>query len=743
MAIQAPRPAFPVIPASPYPLGSSLTQGGARFAVYAQYAYAVFVALFDADKVEPIAIIPLPGRTGPIWHGEIEGLKAGQRYALRVDGPWDPRQGHRFNPYKYLIDPYAKALAGAFSTESHLHLAYDPDHPEQADRDLMPDRRSNAKVLPKSVLVGNSVIGEPVVGSPDFDWQGVGKPNLRMSDWILYEAHVKGFTAHASSRVDARIAGTYLGFIEKIPYLKNLGINAIEFLPVQAKYPEDHLTQRGLVNHWGYNTAAFFCLEPAYASARDPLAPLHEFKTLVRELHRASIEVIIDVVYNHTAEGSQFGPTLSFRGLDNALYYALESGETHQHGQTGDPGDRRGYRNVTGCGNTLNFGSPVVMRLALDSLRYLATECHVDGFRFDLATVLGRQSPLPGMPYFGAQGDFSPLAPFFQAIAQDPVLAQVKLIAEPWDVATYAVGGFPAGWGEWNGRFRDTVRRFVKGDAGQATDLVRRLLGSPDLYAARGLAAESSVNFVTCHDGFTLWDLVSYDRKHNEANGEENRDGSDYNDSWNCGHEGETDDVGILSLRQRQARNLMTLLMLAQGVPMLNAGDEFLRTQMGNNNPYCQDNPLGWVQWPGSVIDQAMADADPADAAVQMFRFTRDLIALRKSLGEALFDASKVIDQLGDLGDTRHFTMVLDGFSPSPDKGYGRLGLCLNAESRGILLTLPEPQSGREWHVLVQTAAQDNKACLSLETALPLGDGLNVPVPARSVVLAVEKHLAF
>lgn len=751
-------PSLTAKPSLTYPLGAHLTEKGARFAVYAPHAQAVFIALFDPEKTEPIADIALPGRHGPVWHGEIEGLKAGQRYALRVDGPWEPHQGHRFNAYKYLIDPYAKALVGAFSTESHLHLAYDPDHPQQNERDLYPDRRSNAKVIPKCVLVAKH--------DANIDWQGIGKPNLSWHDLVIYETHVKGFTAHASSKVQVGLAGTYLGFIEKIPYLKNLGINAVEFLPLQAKYSEDHLTQRGLVNYWGYNTAAFFCLEADYSSATDPLAPLREFKTLVRELHRAGMEVIVDVVYNHSAEGNQFGPTLGFRGLDNALYYALEDGGPHQFGQPGGMGDRRGYRNVTGCGNTLNFGSPAMVQLCLDSLRYLAEECQVDGFRFDLATVLGRQAPLPGMPYYPALGEFSPLAPFFHAIVQDPLLAQVKLIAEPWDVAGYAVGGFPPGWSEWNGRFRDTVRRFIKGDGGQANDLVRRLLGSPDLYAARGLPVESSVNFVTCHDGFTLWDLVSYNHKHNLENGEDNRDGSDHNDSWNGGHEGETEDPAILALREKQARNAMTLLLLAQGVPMLNAGDEFLRTQKGNNNAYCQDDDLGWVLWPEEIIEpvgQALVTGkvakkgqgevngqtevhDPdrrTTAAGRMHAFTRSLLALRRSLGASLCDVKKTMESLGDLGDTRHFTLVLEGFADARSKGCGRLGFCLNAESRGMVFTLPKPVAGQEWHLLVQTAQTDASACLALETAIPMGDGLNVPVPERSLVVAIEKPLAF
>lgn len=714
---------FSIRPSKPYPLGATVDRDGVSFAVYAKHAHAVFVALFDQPYGEPIALLPLPERTHDIWHGHVRGLQAGQFYALLADGPWDPRHGHRYNPYKFLIDPYAKALVGGFSTLEHLHLAYDPDH---ADRDLVMDRRSNARVLPKCV----------VVGPQNFDWQGVRNPGHRMEDLIVYEAHAKGFTAHPSSEV--RMPGTYLGFIEKIPYLKALGINAVELLPVQAKYSEDHLTQRGLVNYWGYNTAAFFCLEPDYASNTDPLAPLIEFKTLVRELHRAGIEILLDVVYNHTAEGNELGPTLSFRGLDNAAYYVLE-GEKHE---------RRGYRNVTGCGNTLDFGSPVVNRMALDSLRYLVEECHVDGFRFDLATVLGREG----------SGDFKATAPFFQAISQDPVLSRVKLISEPWDLQTYAVGGFAAEWSEWNGKFRDTVRRFVRGDQGQIMDLGWRLTGSADLYGDDGRGSDASINFVTCHDGFTLWDLVSYNGKHNLANGEENRDGSDHNDSWNCGVEGQTQDETILTLRRQQARNLATLLLLSHGIPMWNAGDEFLRSQSGNNNAYCQDNALGWTNWSG--LDQAES---PEKA---MLDFVSSLIRLRQSLpvfrsrplpardghspeavAELHWTGANGLPPVWNDSALRHMACFFDAgqdqpFSNSePSSKWKRLGLILNGEDRGITFSLPSATAGYTWFVLVQTADKSGKACLGLETAIPLASMSGLPIPARSIVVIAEKAM--
>jgi isoamylase len=703
-----------VRPSLSYPLGATVTPTGVQFAVYSQHAHAVFVALFEMGMDEPVVLIPLRERTHHVWHGEVEGLQAGQAYALMVDGPWDPDRGHRFNPYKYLLDPYAKALQGSFSTESHLHLGYDPDHPE---KDRAPDRRSNARVIPKCI----------VVGPQNFDWQGIRSPRHSWTQLFIYEAHVKGLTAHATSQV--RNPGTYLGFIEKIPYLKSLGITAVEFLPLQAKYSEDHLTAHGRVNYWGYNTAAFFCLEPGYASGTHPLAALNEFKTLVRECHRADIEVILDVVYNHTAEGNEFGPTLSLKGLDNAAYYA----------PMGEGDLRRQYRNVTGCGNTLDFGSQPVLRLALDSLRYLATECHVDGFRFDLATVLGRQ----GM------GPYSEHASFFQAIAQDPILSQVKLIAEPWDLDAYAVGHFPVEWSEWNGKFRDSVRRFLKGNPGQIQELAWRFSGSVDLYSEVGRSAEASIQFITCHDGFTLWDWVSYNGKHNQANGENNRDGSDHNDSWNCGVEGETDDVAILALRTQQARNAMTLLLLSQGIPMLNAGDEFLRTQSGNNNPYCQDNELGWVDWTRHL------DWAPGQA---MFAFTRRIFQLRLALSQALQSVqtpnemghwvNPVMRCTGASGEMETWTSQnakhVACYIEAPETGtrpFHRLGFFFNSEDRGISFALPQGIQPSEWFLLVQTAAKDETSCLTWENPLPLGKITHLPVPARSIVVVVEKSM--
>ncbi len=458
-----------------------------------------------------------------VWHAFVHGVRPGQLYAYRVRGPFDPARGHRFNEHKLLLDPYARAFFGKAQNRDNLLLGYDASSPE---RDMSIDRRDSAGAMPRCIVVDDS-----------FDWQGVEPPDIPLDRLVIYEVHVKGFTAHPSSKVSH--PGTYLGFIERIPHLVRLGINAVELLPVHENQVEDFLTGRGLTNYWGYSTIGFFAPESTYSTGRTLGGQVAEMKTLVRELHRAGIEVILDVVYNHTAEGNELGPTLSFKGIDNSIYYAL-AGPDEQPG--------RHYMNPTGTGNALDLGQPAVMRMVMDSLRYWAEVVHIDGFRFDLASVLGRED-----------GAFRRSAAFFDAVSQDPVLQRVKLIAEPWDLGTYQVGNFPVDWSEWNGRFRDTVRRFAKGDGDQVPDLARRLTGSADLYGDDGRSAYASVNFVTCHDGFTLADLVSYDRKHNEANLEDNRDGTDDNSSWNCGVEGETADPAVLQLRRQLVKNHLCL----------------------------------------------------------------------------------------------------------------------------------------------------------------------------------------
>ncbi|HUK13811.1 MAG TPA: glycogen debranching protein GlgX, partial [Thermoanaerobaculaceae bacterium] len=545
-----------------HPLGATPAPGGVNFALLSRRATAVDLLLFDGPGDDATRVIPVTSCTRFVWHVFVPGLSAGQLYGYRVRGPFDPAHGLRFAPAKLLVDPYAKALAGKAVNTANLLLAYDPDAP---GADLTLDARDDARIVPKAVVVDDA-----------FDWQGDEPMAKPFEHLLVYEVHVKGFTAHPSSGVAQ--PGTYLGLVEKIPHLQRLGVNAVELLPVHEHVDDDFLLARGLVNYWGYNTLAFFAPESSYAAGKAPGSAVAEFKTMVRELHRAGIEVILDVVYNHTAEGSELGPTLSLRGIDNPSYYCLS-------GPPEAPG--RFYENYTGCGNSLDLNKPDAIRLVMDSLRYWVEVMHVDGFRFDLASVLGREE----------DGTFRSTSSFFDAVYQDPALSCVKLIAEPWDVGTYQSGNFPVDWSEWNGRFRDTVRRFVRGDGGQVGDLATRLTGSADLYSGNGRTAFNSVNFVTCHDGFTLADLVSFDDKHNQANQEGDSDGTDANFSWNCGVEGASDDPEVNRLRRAQAKNLACLLLFSAGTPMMLGGDELLRTQGGNNNAYCQDNPTSWFDW--------------------------------------------------------------------------------------------------------------------------------------------------
>jgi glycogen operon protein len=566
-------------------LGATLHEDGINFAVHAPHARDVFVVLYDAVDSAACDVIRLPGLTNFIHHGFVEGLKEGQLYGFRARGEWNPAKGLRFNENKLLIDPYARAFAGQFRFDGNILLPYDPLSP---DKDLSVDERDSAPAVPKCIAYGKP-----------FDWDGDRPPRIPMGELIIYETHLKGFTANPNSGVKS--PGTYLGFIEKIPYLASLGVNAVELLPVYAKFPAEYEGKDGRGNYWGYNTYGFFAPEPTYGSGREPGCEVEEFKTLVKELHKAGMEVILDVVYNHTAEGNEMGPLIGFKGLDNRGYYAL-AGSGHEHA--------RYYMNHSGCGNTVDFGNPVVVRMVLDSLRYWVEEFHVDGFRFDLATVCGR----------GFWTGFESRAPFFQALAQDPVLSRAKMIAEPWDCSGYELGNFPVGWAEWNAKFRDCGRKFIKGDGGQLNELGWRLTGSADLFADDGRGGDASINFITCHDGYTLYDLVSYNEKHNEANGEENRDGYNDNQSWNCGAEGETEDQAVLDLRRRQVRNFFCLLLFSQGVPMIGHGDEMLRTQGGNNNAYCQDNPLAWMDW------------SRAERNAGMVEFVKRAIALRKRI---------------------------------------------------------------------------------------------------------------
>ncbi|MFI0721817.1 glycogen debranching protein GlgX [Streptomyces sp. NPDC021224] len=590
----AATPAAEVWPGSPEPLGARFHTGpdgrqGTNFALWAGGAESVEVCLFAADGTE--TRVPLAELTHEVWHGFVPGVLPGQRYGFRVGGRWDPWTGARWNPAKLLLDPYARAVDGGFRLVPEVY-GHVRDWPEPGAADTVRDDRDSAPFVPKGVVVDDWAQAD----SSEDDH----RPKTPWSDTVIYELHVRGFTRRHPG-VPPELRGTYAGLAHPaaLAHLTSLGVTAVELLPVHQFAHEEHLEGRGLSNYWGYNSIGYFAPHAAYSAGGSGGAQVGEFKAMVRALHAAGIEVILDVVYNHTAEGGQGGPTLSLRGIDNRGYYRLGP-------------DPRGYADYTGCGNTLAVMQPHVLRLITDSLRYWVTEMGVDGFRFDLAAALAR-----------SMHDVDMLSPFLAVIAQDPVLRRVKLIAEPWDVGSggYQVGAFPPLWTEWNDRYRDTVRDFWRGATADVRDLGYRLSGSSDLYDWGGRRPYASVNFVTAHDGFTLRDLVSYQDKHNEANGEDGRDGSPDNRSWNCGAEGPTGDPDVLALRRRQIRNLLATLLLSTGVPMLVAGDEMGRTQGGNNNAYCQDNETSWVDW--SLLD------DPGWAALR--DFAARLIALRRA----------------------------------------------------------------------------------------------------------------
>ncbi len=568
----------------PYPLGATWMGNGVNFALFSEHATGVELCLFDdLEATEENIRIPVSEHTDQVWHEFLPDVRPGQLYGFRVSGPYDPERGLRFNSSKLLLDPYAKAIAGEVSWADEMFGYVVGDKKE----DLSQDFRDDAWGVPKSVVIDTA-----------FDWQGDRRPGIPLQNSVIYELHVKGFSKLWNELPD-ELRGTYaaLGSPAAIDYFKKLGVTAVELLPVHAHIDDKVLIDRGLTNYWGYNTIGFFAPHAQYSSSGQMGEQISEFKAMVRSLHLAGIEVILDVVYNHTAEGNHLGPTLCFRGIDNSSYYRLLADNP------------RFYLDYTGTGNTLDTLHPRTLQMVMDSLRYWASEMHVDGFRFDLASALGRDGT--GVNTFHA---------FFKVIQQDPVLSQVKLIAEPWDVGDggYQVGNFPAPWSEWNGKYRDTVRSFWKGDEGRIGEMGYRLTGSPDLYRHNGRRPYASINFVTAHDGFTLNDLVSYDKKHNEANGDGNNDGDNNNQSWNCGVEGPTDDPQINALRERQRRNFLTTLFLSQGVPMLTGGDEWGRTQNGNNNAYCQDNEISWFDW---TRDEKQN---------QVLEFTGKLIQFRK-----------------------------------------------------------------------------------------------------------------
>ncbi len=667
-------------PGASYPLGAHWDGQGVNFALFSQHAEKVELCLFDGTGRQERQRIVLRERTDHVWHCYLPQARPGQAYGYRVHGPYKPEEGHRFNPNKLLLDPYAKDTVGRLRWSDALY-GYTVGSRRE---DLSFDRRDSAAMMPKGRVLETA-----------FTWGDDRSPGIAWQDMVIYELHVRGFTM-THPDVPEALRGTYaaLGSAPVTDYLRRLGVTTVELLPVHTYINDRHLAESGLQNFWGYNTLGFFAPEPRYSASRK----IKEFKTMVRSLHTAGIEVILDVVYNHSCEGNQLGPSLSLRGIDNACYYMLNADH------------RRYYDDFTGCGNTINLEHPRALQMVMDSLRYWVQEMHVDGFRFDLASALARES-----------GKVENLGGFFDAIHQDPVLNRVKLIAEPWDLGLggYQVGNFPPRWAEWNDQYRDLARGFWKGDLGLINDVARRLTGSQDIYGWSGKRPHASINFVTAHDGFTLRDLVSYNDKHNAANGEDNRDGNNNNLSWNCGAEGATDDAQILALRARQTRNLLTTLLLSQGVPMLLAGDEYGNSQDGNNNVYCQDNTLGWIDW------------SPSQDKDDLLRFVRALITLRRRhpsfgrrnflLGQAVQDDTRkdcewfrsdghaMEPQDWENHHALSVAMLLSGNGiAEPGKRGERLvddhfALLLNAHHDDIAFHLPPPPGKGGWQCILDT----------------------------------------
>ena len=699
---------------NPYPLGATWDGEGVNFALFSEHGEKVELCLFDSKGRREVHRIELPEQTDRVWHGYLPDARPGQLYGYRVYGPYAPHHGHRFNPAKLLLDPYARALVGQLRW-SDAHFAYRAGH---RDEDLTCDRRNNAPGMPKCKVV-----------DPSFSWGNDRPPRTPWSDTVIYELHVRGFT-ELHPEVPEGLRGTYAALATGpvIDYLQRLGITAVELLPVHYFIDDRFLVQKGLRNYWGYNSIGFFAPDPRYSAT----GSLGEFKTMVKALHSAGIEVILDVVYNHTGEGNQMGPTLSFRGIDNAAYYRLVAE------------NRRFYMDYTGCGNTLNMMHPRVLQLITDSLRYWVLEMHVDGFRFDLASALARE--LHAVDQLGA---------FMDIIHQDPVISQVKLIAEPWDLGEggYQVGHFPVGWTEWNGRYRDAVRDYWRGQGGVLGELASRLAGSSDLYEHSGRRPTASINFVTAHDGFTLRDLVSYNHKHNTANREDNRDGESENRSWNCGAEGPTEDPEVNALRRRQQRNFLATLLLSQGVPMLLMGDELSRSQQGNNNTYCQDSELSWVNW------------DLDKDAKTLLAFTRRLVRLRsrhpsfrrsrffrgRRLGEGEIkdivwlnpDGSEMSPEQWQQSSARCLGALKSGLAPVERDARNRplydddFLLLLNAHSETIPFQLPHFREDVPWEVLIDTSTETGTG---RRAHLPSGGAY--PVPGRSFVLLTQRRHA-
>jgi glycogen operon protein len=686
----------------PLPLGTYAWGEGTNFALFSRHATRVWLELFDAPEAAAprhrIELLPDAHCTGDIWHVWVAEVGPGQFYAYRVDGPYAPEDGHRFNPHKLLLDPYATAITHLDTWDFRKAYGYDPDAPQQ---DLSFSTVSNAATTPKCIVTQRRT-----------GWEETRPLQRPWSETIIYELHVRGFTNHPSSGVDH--PGTFRGLTEKIPYLKDLGITAVELMPVQ-EFNEHELSRTNprtgepLRNYWGYNPAAFFAPNGFYSSSGCDGEQVREFKEMVKAFHDAGIEVILDVVFNHTAEGDETGPTISWRGIDNAVYYLLED-------------DRRFYRDYTGTGNTVKADHPVVRDLILDALRHWVVEMHVDGFRFDLAAVLGRDE----------EGHLMADPPLLERIAHDPVLRDVKIIAEAWDAAgAYQVGSFHVRrWSEWNGQFRDDVRRFWRGEPGMLGAFASRLAGSSDLYEGAGKGPESSINYVTSHDGFTLNDLVSYAEKHNEANGEFNRDGPEANYSTNCGVEGPTDDPEIEALRMRKIKNFLVTLLLSHGVPMLLGGDEFRRTQRGNNNAYCQDNEIGWWIW------------DRLDEYAGLHRFVRELIAARKAhspLFHPGFYTDETLRWLGPDGEPPHWddpeARALGCYLP--EKEDLAVVLLFNAGTDAVDFALPASPQGRPWSRKADTALPSPEDIYPLRQAPPLNPQGQYTVEAQSSVVLI------
>lgn len=699
---------IPAWPGNPYPLGATYDGMGVNFALFAEHASAVDLCLFDQDGSEKR--IKITERTHNSWHVYLPGIRPGQAYGYRVHGHFDPNEGYRFNPNKVLIDPYAYSINGTINWNDAL-FSYIMNEPSE---DLSYNTSDSAHFIPKSVVIDKV-----------FDWQGDARLNIPLHKIVIYELHVKGFTQLAT-HIPKPMRGTFaaLAHQKSIDYLKKLGVNAVELMPVHHFVADRHLVERGLTNYWGYNSIGFFAPDIRYATKKGN--QVSEFKQMVKSLHRAGIEVIMDVVYNHTAEGNHMGPTLSFRGIDNISYYRLLEE------------NKRFYKDYTGTGNTLNTIHPTVLRLIMDSLRYWVTEMHVDGFRFDLATVLAREFH-----------DVDKWGSFFDVLHQDPVLSQVKLIAEPWDVGEngFHVGNFPAEWMEWNAKYRDCMRQYWKGDEATLPEFANRFTGSSDLYLDNWRTPVASINFITAHDGFTLMDLVSYNEKHNEANGEDNNDGESHNRSWNCGVEGPTEDEHVNQLRKRQVRNFLATMFLSQGVPMLVAGDELGRTQKGNNNAYCQDNEISWINWEqkddnlleftSKLINFRLAH--PAFCRNKWFQYKsikgiRDIewflpegTIMTESHWNESYARSLAIFLSGD-----HLGAKDERGEPIRDDSFYVL---FNSADISVIFTIPDRTWGESWVKILDTF----DGTFDTESDFLVNQGDVIEVRSRSVVLLINK----